>query len=44
MQRVKWIWDWHVMITIGLYGGLPVLWFECTQRTPPPWRLPKGEL
>lgn len=38
MAKIKWIWDWHVVITIGIYGWVPVLWFDWTQRTPPPWR------
>lgn len=37
MRYVRWIWDWHVEITIGLYGGVPVLWCNWTQRSPPPW-------
>jgi len=38
MTRVKWIWDWHVEIFIGLADGIPVIWFQWTQRTPSPWR------
>lgn len=37
MRRLKWIWDWKVTMTIGLLDGLPILWFEWEQRTPPPW-------
>jgi len=37
-SRLKWLWDWKVGITIGVFHGLPVIWFEWTQRTPPPWR------
>jgi hypothetical protein len=38
MNRLKWIWDWDVTVRIGLYGGIPVLWIDWNQRTPPPWK------